>query len=138
MRTSAEELAGTIGQAITVRRYSTKWMERVTEHLTLTGEGAIDRITTKPGRQLHAGARGLHGYVRNGDAFHTLTSAARPVEDSTGDAFVYRIRDDAFPWQETPVALVAADCFRSTSTRVRSVGIDALHGMRAQWLANIA
>lgn len=138
MRTSTDELAAKIGQAITVRRYSTKWMERVAEHLTLTGESAIDRITTEPGRQLHAGARGLHGYVRSGGSLRALTSAARLVEDSTGDVFVYRIRDDAFPWQETPVALVAADCFRSTSTRVRSVGIDALGQMRAQWLTNIA
>lgn len=138
MRTSTDELAAKIGQAITVRRYSTKWMERVAEHLSLTGESAIDRITTEPGRQLHAGARGLHGYVRNGGSLRALTSAARLVEDSTGDVFVYRIRDDAFPWQETPVALVAADCFRSTSTRVRSVGIDALGQMRAQWLTNIA
>lgn len=138
MRTSAEGLAAKMGQAITVRRYSTKWMERVAEHLTLTGASAIDRITTEPGRQLHAGARGLHGYVRNGDAFRTLTSAARLVEDSTGDVFVYRIHDDVFPWAETPVALVAADCVRSTSTRVRSVGVDALQGMRAQWLTNIA
>lgn len=138
MQASAEELAAKIGQAVTVRRYSTRWTERIPEHLTLTGENAIDRITTEPWRQLHAGARGLHGYVHNEDAFRTLAAAARLVEDSTGDVFVYRIRDDVFPWPETPVGLVAADCFRSTSTRVRSVGVDALLKMRAQWLTSIA
>lgn len=137
-RTSAEELAAKIGQTIIVRPYSTKWKERAIDHLTLTGESATDRIAAGPGRRLHASAGGLHGYVRSEDAFHALMASARLVEDPTGDVLVYRIRDDVFPWSETPAALIAADCFRSTSTRVRSVGIDALQQMRTQWLTSTA
>lgn len=136
-RTNAEGLAVRIGQAVTVHRYSTKWMERVVERLTLTGESAIDRITTEPWRNLHAKAYGIHGYVRGDDTLDSIVAAARLVEDSTGDVFIHRIRDDSFSWPHTPTALVAADCFRSTSTRVRSVGAEALSQMREQWLKNI-
>jgi len=137
-RTDAGELAVKVGQAITVRRYATKWRERVDAHLILTGESALDRITAEPGRNLHATVRGIHGYVHNADAFNTLATTARLVEDSTGDVFIYRIRDDLFPWTEAPIALVAADCVRSASTRVRSAGLEALQQMREQWLTNTA
>lgn len=136
-RTSADELATKVGQTVIVRRYSTKWIERAAEQLVLTGESEIGRITTEPSRNLHAAAHGIHGYVLDGDALDALVTTARLVDDSTGNVFIYRIRDHAFPWKETPVALVAADCARSTTTRVRSAGVEAIQRMREQWLQNI-
>lgn len=136
-RTDVEEIAAKVGQAIIVRRYSTKWMERVTEQLALTGESEIDRIIATASRNLHATAPDIHGYVHDDDALEALVATARLVDDSTGNVFIYRIRDSAFPWTETPVALVAADCARSTTTRVRSAGIEGLQQMREQWLKSI-
>lgn len=131
------DLARKIAQAITVSRYTTRWMEDVPSHLELTGESAIGRITPEPWQKLHSSFHAVHGYVRDAESIHRVERAARMVPDSEGAVFVYSFKGSSFPWSRTPVALIAADCMRSTSTRVRSAGLTALGEMRQQWLRNI-
>ena len=131
------DLATKIAQATTVRRYTTRWMEDVPSHLELTGESAIDRITPEPWQKLHVSFHAVHGYLRDAENLHLVERAARMVPDSEGAVFVYAFKGASFPWTRTPVALVATDCVRSTSTRVRSTGLTALREMREQWLQSI-
>lgn len=133
-RLDAEELAAKVGQAVVVRRYTTRWPEDVAQHLALTGESAIERIAREPSPKLHASFHGAHGYARRPDAMQLLEHAARLVPDPDGMVFVYTFKTREFPWEHTPAALIATDCARSLATRVRSVGLTALEEMRHGWL----
>lgn len=132
-RLNADGVAAKIAQAVIVRRFSTRWIEEVPQYLSLTGETAIDRITLDPWRQLHPAFHAVHGYPRRGEETRNVVRRARLVEDPAGAVHLYEFEGIDFPWDETPKALIAVDCSRSTATRVRSAGLDALAEMKARW-----
>ena len=132
-RLSTDGVAAKIAQAVSVRRFSTRWIEDVPQYLSLTGESAIDRITSNPWRQLHPTLHSVHGYPRRGEELRDVVRRARLVENPEGDVHLYEFEGIDFPWDETPTALIAVDCSRSTAVRVRSVGLDALAEMKVRW-----
>ena len=132
-RTNIDQLWRKIAQAVTVRRYSTRNTEIARRHLALTGESAIDRI----GEKLVGESRVLHGYLCDID-LEDLIDDAGLVEDGEGNLAIHELRTSEPAWADgsyAPRALIAVDCAREASTRVRSAGLRALEGMRTQWLA---
>jgi hypothetical protein len=129
-------IATKIRQACRITRYSSRWMERVAEHLDLTGDSAVNRIATAAGSQLLQVEPAIHGYVRDENERSMLIRDARLVEDSAGAVHVYSFKDDVFPWEQTPLALVAVDCALSMRTRVKSAGCAALERMQTSWVSS--
>lgn len=130
--TSVEQLWRKIAQAVTVRRYRTRNTEIARPHLALTGESAIDRI----GEKLVGESRVLHGYLREID-LEDLIDDAGLVEDGDGNLAIHELRASEPKWahgSHAPRALIAVDCAREPSARVRSAGLRALEDMRMHWL----
>lgn len=137
-RTETNQLWRKIAQAFTVRRYNARNLDTLHPHLALTGESAIEQI----GERLVGQARSLHGYL-HGMSLQEFIDEAGLVAAGDGDLVVYQLRsggmyDGGASWigdEYARRALIAVDCARSASTRVRSTGIRALDEMRNTWLA---
>lgn len=131
--TDTDQLWRKLAQRVTVRRFTTRRTDLVREHLSLTGESAIDEI----GEHLVGQSRVLHGYLRDID-LEDLIDDAGLVEDSEGDVAIHDLRgvrtagDDGVHARR---ALIAVDCARAGATRVRGAGIRALGEMKQAWLA---
>jgi hypothetical protein len=136
VRSDAMMIATKIRQACHITRYSSRWAEKVAEHLNLTGDSAVNRIAVEAGSQILPDKRAIHGYVRSDDELRTLIRDARLVEDSAGAVHVYSFKDDVFPWEQTPLALVAVDCALSMRARVKSAGLAALERMQTSWVSS--
>lgn len=133
LRNDIETLAGRIAQQVQVRRYAAKSTRDVAGNLALTGESAINRL----GTDIIGSSATVHGYARGdiGDVIDELGL----VENEDGNVALYSFSggNERFQGMEhAPEALIAIDCIRSTTTRVRSAGLNALERMTEQWLAS--
>lgn len=136
VHSDAMMIATKIRHACRITRYSSRWMEKVAEHLDLTGDSAVNRIATDAGSQLLQVEPAIHGYVRDENERSMLIRDARLVEDVAGAVHVYSFKDDVFPWEQTPLALVAVDCALSMRARVKSAGLAALERMQTSWVSS--
>lgn len=131
-RTDIDHLWRKIAQGVTVRLFDARKMDIVRDHLSLTGESAIDRI----GEKLVGESAVLHGYLRDIDV-DDLIDGAGLVADGDGNLAIHQLRAGHTGWiggEYAPRALIAADCARAADTRVRSAGLRALDDMRNEWL----
>lgn len=122
-----------LAQPVTVRRFTARHPDIVRHALTLTGETVIEVL----GERLVGQSDTVHGYVREGD-LEDLVDDAGLVEHGDGEVAVHTFRSGSHSWMTgatAPRALVAVDCARSGASRVRSIGVRALDGMRQAWLA---
>lgn len=127
-------LASWLARSVVVLRFASRDVGRAAGLLNPTAESALDRIVDDVSGRLAGHGRDIHGYPK-GLTLEELIDEALLVSDTEGAVRVYRFRDDVFPWQETPRALVAVDATRSEQARVRAAGLDALDRMRSAWLA---
>lgn len=143
--TDADMIWRKVAQMVTVHRYVARRLDRVREHVALTGESALDTLTT----DLVGESRTLHGYIQDVRRTELATVGdVLPASMVTGDEMqvaggrggsvaIHEIKGSDAAWVTGPVApraLVAADCARSTTTRVHGAGLAALEEMRAEWL----
>jgi len=120
--------------AIITARFDTRNRDQVRKTLALTGESAIERLQIGVSVRVVGDARTVRGYARG--SFGAFMREFDLVESVSGDIIVHGFRSgEVRVTGETPLALVAADCLRSTNTRIRRAGVDALERMRATWLA---
>lgn len=131
---NAELLSSAIAHAVSVETFITRDPQIVLERLHLTAESALQRLTTGAGESLAGRPHEIHGYPRDA-SMEELIDDAMLVRSDEGAVHVYQFRDGLFPWEETPTALIAVDSARSTSSRIRAAGIDALEAKRTEWLA---
>ena len=135
-RVDASGIASRLEQSVRVKRYSTRWSERVEEFLLPTAASALDRVVSEPSRLLTAATESLHGYLRPDINLAGVVAEARLVADPRGAIHIYELSARPFPWTQTPPALIAADSTMAGATRVRSAGLDALQQMRDRWLTS--
>lgn len=143
LKHGSTELARRMVAAVDVERYDARDLERdrdaIRRSLALTGASALDRIVQGLGVRVVDQQLGqsIHGYLRHDDASRDAFFAEFDLVPSpTGDLILHRFKSDTpRVADETPAALVAADCTRSTTTRIRRAGLDALERMRNAWLA---
>lgn len=133
VKRTTPELAAVLAQTIVIRRFATRRPERAAEYLHLTGESAVHLLTDGVGEELVGSSRVIHGYRRD-ITWEELIDDAMLVADDSGVVAVHGFRDDVFPWDDTPRALVAVDAARSSHSRVREAGLRALDEMRKRWL----
>jgi hypothetical protein len=125
-----------IANSVTTTRFEARDPERVSRALALTGESAIDRIDGVSHERLLGKVDVIRGYARQ--PLSQLKEEYDVIESFSGSIIVHAFRSGTVRVQHvTPRALVAADCLRSTRTRVRRVGLDALSSMRETCLTNI-
>jgi hypothetical protein len=129
--TPVEDLWRKISQLVSLRRFSTRRIERVLPHLALTGASGVERL----GEHLTGGSRTVEGYVR-GVGLDELMDEARMIDDPEGAVIVHEARfwKPEHDSEETPLALVSVDCARSAVSRVNRVGVRELTKLRGQWL----
>ncbi|WP_404437488.1 helix-turn-helix domain-containing protein [Microbacterium aerolatum] len=130
----AELLSSAIAHSVVIDTYMTRDPESASERLHLTGESALDRITSLPGEALIGTVREVHGYLQS-TSLEELIDDAMLVRSDEGTVHIYRFRDDEFPWAEIPATLIAVDAARSMNSRVRAAGLEALDRKRTRWLA---
>lgn len=133
-----EILGKRISASIVTARFEARNRDAVRRALALTGESALDRLQSDVDVRVLDQLRGqpIRGYAR--EPFGVLLEQHDLVEAVTGDIIVHGFRSGQTRIEgETPIALIAADCLRSTTTRVRRVGLDALKRMRDEWLAKL-
>jgi hypothetical protein len=122
-----------IASAVTTTRFEARRPDLVREALTPTGESATDRLQETSGERLLGAADLIRGYPRM--PLDVLVAEYDLIESTSGPIVVHTFRSGTVRVRDvTPLALAAADCFRSTRTRVRRVGLDTLDGMREAWL----
>ncbi|AXH36860.1 hypothetical protein DVJ78_16880 [Humibacter sp. BT305] len=126
-RTSTDDLWRKIAQIVEVRRFSPRDLAAASRHLALTGPSALSEI----GDELVGAAKVVHGYPK-GMGLNDLIEVAELVEDPEGKVAVHHFLDGPDPWRPQH-ALIAVDCARDSSARVRQVGMDALERMRSRW-----
>lgn len=131
----ADALSSAIGHAVSVMTFMARDPQLALEHLHLTAESALHRLTTGAGESLAGQPHQIHGYPRD-TSLEDLIDDAMLVHSEEGTVHVYQFRDGQFPWAETPAVLIAVDAARSVSARVRAAGIDALESRRNEWLAS--
>lgn len=129
-----ELLSSAIAHSVVIDTFMTRDPKTALERLHLTGESALDRITSLPGEALIGTAREVHGYLQS-TSLEDLIDDAMLVRSDEGTVHIYRFRDDEFPWTETPATLIAVDAARSMNSRVRTAGLEALDRKRTRWLA---
>lgn len=144
-RTSADAIWRKTAQLVTVHRFFVRHLDRVREHISRTGESALDALPA----DLVGESRALHGYLQGVRLSELATvadvvpsrmlsaDAQRFAGNRGGEVAIHDIKGSTGAWVTAPVAqraLVAADCARSTTTRVHSAGLTALTEMRAAWL----
>ena len=130
----AELLASAIAHSVIIDTFATRDPQSASARLHLTGESALDRLTSLPGEALIGTAREVHGYLQD-TSLDDLIDDAMLVRSDEGTIHVYQFRDDEFPWTEALATLIAVDAARSTSSRVRAASLDALDRTRTRWLA---
>ncbi|GAA1056946.1 hypothetical protein GCM10017608_10380 [Agromyces luteolus] len=143
LKHDSPDLARRMVAAVDVERYDARDLERdrddIRRSLALTGASALDRIERDRAARVVDQQEGqsIHGYVRHDDASRdAFLEEFDLVPSPTGDVFLHRFKSGTPRIaDETPAALVAADCTRSTTTRIRRAGLDALERMRNAWLA---
>ena len=128
---TATEIATKVSKRSAVHHFSSDDREKTARALFLTGRSATDTIETNLAGQ----NRVVDGYIRNG-TLENFIDKHLLVPDTKGDITIYD-RDESTVWKGfyAPRAVVAADLARSTSTRERSEGLQALDRMRTQWLS---
>lgn len=131
----AEVLSSAIAHAVSIETFMARDPQLAVEHLHLTAESALHRLTTGAGESLAGQPHQIHGYPRD-TSLEDLIDDAMLVHSEEGTVHVYQFRDGQFPWDETPAVLIAVDASRSVSARVRAAGIDALESRRNEWLAS--
>lgn len=122
-------LAAKLGQATAVRRYLADDLDEVKRALLLTGSSAIGQLTD----DTVEGSPELHGYAVD-DVVYDLDL----LKDAEGEVVLHAFKSGRNRLEETdavPLALIAVDCAKDASVRVRRVGIEALETMRSRWLA---
>jgi hypothetical protein len=137
-RTETNQLWRKIAQAFTVHRFNARNLDTLRPHMALTGESAMEQI----GERLVGQARSLHGYL-HGMSLEEFIDESGLVVAGDGNLAIYLlrsggVRDGAAPWigdEYARRALIAVDCARSATARVRSTGVRALDDMRNMWLA---
>lgn len=122
-----------IASAVTTTRFEARRPDLVSAALMPTGESAIDRLEEATHERLLGTADVIRGYAPV--PLDALVAEYDLIESSSGPIVVHSFRSGAARVRDlTPLALAAADCFRSNRTRVRRIGLDALDRMREAWL----
>lgn len=131
--TDTDALARKVATRTTTHTFAADDRKRTAAELILTGRSAAEQI----GTNLVSQKRIVEGYLA--DATETVESFARRhllIADSTGDVVIFdRPAYIQFADDRAGDAVVAADLARSTDTRERSAGLNALDRMRRRWLA---
>ncbi len=128
------EIATAVAARTSARYFAAANAERASANLIQTGRAASNILATY-GVDLITDRRRVSGYVRTGtvDAY---AANSFMVERPDGNDVLYENTLPAeFDGDTMPSAVVAADLARSTDTRERAAGIQAIEELKQQWLA---
>ncbi|WP_130176801.1 helix-turn-helix domain-containing protein [Cryobacterium sp. SO1] len=128
--TTADEIARRVASRTTVTRYDADDLLDTATDMVPTGEAALDMLDT----DLSPRELAIEGYVSTA-SMQEFVREHLLIPDRRGAIVVYEDPGLFIGRDYAPVAVVAADLARSTATRERSAGIQALEEMRQRWLA---
>lgn len=128
--TTADEIARRVASRTTVTRYDADDLLDTATDMVPTGEAALDMLDT----DLSPRELAIEGYVSTA-SMQQFVREHLLIPDRRGAIVVYEDPGLFIGRDNAPVAVVAADLARSTATRERSAGIQALEEMRQRWLA---
>jgi hypothetical protein len=127
----AEEIARRVASRTNITRYDADDQDfKAGSEMVPTGQLALDVLDTR----LTFRGTTLEGYV-NAASMGSFVRSNMLIPDREGSIVIYEDPGYLAGREKAPPAVVAADLARSTATRVHSAGVEALEGMRQQWLA---
>lgn len=128
------EIATVVATRTTAQYFGAANAERASANLIQTGRTASDVLATF-GVDLITDHRRVSGYVRAGTVADYAAHNFMIARADGGDVLYENTLPIEFEGDTMPVAVVAADLARSTDTRERAAGIQAIDELKKRWLA---
>ncbi len=127
------ELAREVAARTQIHRYRAANWDVFEHELLLTGRSAVEALAT----QLLPDRGRLYGYVPAGVSLEAWAKAHFMVADPGGTVFLFaNTIPEVARVESIPASVIAADLAISADARERAAGIEALEGMREQWLVS--